>query len=89
MVKETLGDDWLTPDLFDLARARCSRCLNANRQGRRGHYPKRGLLLAAVIIYLDNSVLNRPFDDCSHPRVWLEAICFIFVLQMIEEAKRL
>lgn len=35
-------------------------------------------------IYLDNSVLNRPFDDGSHPRVWLEAICFVFVLQMIE-----
>jgi len=35
-------------------------------------------------IYLDNSVLNRPFDDRSQPRVWLEAVSFIFVLQMIE-----
>ena len=35
-------------------------------------------------IYLDNSVLNRPFDDRSQPRVWLEAISFIFVLQMVE-----
>ena len=42
------------------------------------------VLFNIVKIYLDNSVLNRPFDDCSQPRVWLETICFIFILQMIE-----
>lgn len=35
-------------------------------------------------IYLDNSVLNRPYDDQSQPRVWLETLCFVLILQMFE-----
>jgi predicted nucleic acid-binding protein len=37
-----------------------------------------------VKIYLDNSVLNRPYDDQRQPRVWLETICFVMILQMAE-----
>jgi predicted nucleic acid-binding protein len=38
-------------------------------------------------VYLDNSVLNRPYDDQSQPRVWLETLCFMLVLQMIEKGE--
>jgi hypothetical protein len=37
-----------------------------------------------VTLYLDNSVLNRPFDDQRQPRVWLETLCFMLILQMVE-----
>jgi len=40
-----------------------------------------------VKIYLDNSVLNRPYDDQKQPRVWLETICFVLILQMIEKGE--
>lgn len=35
-------------------------------------------------IYLDTSVYNRPFDDQSQPRIWLETLSFIVILQMVE-----
>jgi predicted nucleic acid-binding protein len=35
-------------------------------------------------IYLDTSVYNRPFDDQSQPRIWLETLAFAVILQMIE-----
>jgi len=35
-------------------------------------------------LYLDTSVYNRPFDDLSQARVWLEALAFAIILQMIE-----
>ena len=35
-------------------------------------------------IYLDTSVYNRPFDDQTQPRIWLEALAFIVILQMVE-----
>ena len=35
-------------------------------------------------IYLDTSVYNRPFDDQTQPRIWLETLAFAVVLQMIE-----
>jgi predicted nucleic acid-binding protein len=35
-------------------------------------------------LYLDTSVYNRPFDDLSQPRIWLEALAFAMILQMIE-----
>lgn len=46
--------------------------------------PERNMLL-----YLDNSVLNRPFDDQRQPRIWLETLSFSLVLTLIEsrEAK--
>lgn len=36
-------------------------------------------------IYLDNSVLNRPYDDQRQPRVWLETLGFVMILQMVEK----
>ena len=38
-------------------------------------------------IYLDNSVLNRPYDDQRQPRVWLETLCFVLILQMVEKGE--
>jgi len=38
-----------------------------------------------VRVYLDTSVYNRPFDDQTQPRIWLETLAFFVVLQMIEE----
>ena len=35
-------------------------------------------------IYLDTSVYNRPFDDLSQPRIWLEALAFAVILQLLE-----
>src|SRR5437762_1766041 len=35
-------------------------------------------------LYLDNSVLNRPYDDVNQPRIWFEALALYFVLSLIE-----
>jgi predicted nucleic acid-binding protein len=37
-----------------------------------------------IRIYLDTSVYNRPFDDQTQPRIWLETLAFSVILQMIE-----
>jgi predicted nucleic acid-binding protein len=37
-----------------------------------------------VRLYLDTSVYNRPFDDQSQPRIWLETLALALVLQMVE-----
>ena len=37
-----------------------------------------------MLIYLDTSVLNRPFDDQKQPRIWLETLAFSLVLSLIE-----
>lgn len=37
-----------------------------------------------MLIYLDNSVLNRPFDDQRQPRIWLETLSFSLVLTLFE-----
>ncbi|MCL4785757.1 MAG: PIN domain-containing protein [Verrucomicrobia bacterium] len=37
-----------------------------------------------MLVYLDNSVLNRPFDDQRQPRIWLETLSFSLVLTLIE-----
>lgn len=36
-------------------------------------------------VYVDTSVYNRPFDDQSQPRIWLEALALVIVLQMIKD----
>ena len=36
------------------------------------------------IIYLDNCVYNRPFDDQNDPRIFLEAMAFFGILRLIE-----
>lgn len=38
-------------------------------------------------IYLDNSVLNRPFDDQSISKIRLEAIATFFIFELIEKRK--
>lgn len=38
----------------------------------------------SLTVYLDTSVYNRPFDDQKQPRIWLEALAFSVILQMIE-----
>lgn len=38
-------------------------------------------------LYLDNSVLNRPFDDPAQPRVWLEGLCTVLILQLAESGE--
>ncbi len=35
-------------------------------------------------VYLDTSVYNRPFDDQTQPRIWLETMALSVILQMIE-----
>jgi predicted nucleic acid-binding protein len=35
-------------------------------------------------VYLDTSVYNRPFDDQTQPRIWLETLALSLILQMIE-----
>ncbi len=39
---------------------------------------------AIVRVYLDTSVYNRPFDDQTRPRIWLETMAFALILRMIE-----
>ena len=40
-----------------------------------------------MLLYLDNSVLNRPFDDQRQPRIWLETLAFSLVLSLIESGE--
>ena len=35
-------------------------------------------------IYLDTSIYNRPFDDQTQPRIWLETLALALVLQLVE-----
>ena len=35
-------------------------------------------------IYLDTSVYNRPFDDQTQPRIWMETLALALVLQLVE-----
>ena len=37
-----------------------------------------------IKLYLDTSVYNRPFDDQSQPRIFIETISFVVILGMIE-----
>lgn len=38
-------------------------------------------------LYLDNSVLNRLVDDATQPRIWLEGLCTVLVLQLAESGE--
>jgi predicted nucleic acid-binding protein len=40
-----------------------------------------------VRIYLDTSVLNRPFDDQTQPRIWLETQAISLVLGLIRSGE--
>ena len=35
-------------------------------------------------LYLDTNVYNRPFDDQTQPRIWLETLAFAVILQLID-----
>lgn len=35
-------------------------------------------------VYLDTCAYNRPFDDQSQPRIWLETLAFSVIMLMIE-----
>ena len=35
-------------------------------------------------VYLDTNVVNRPFDDQTQPRIWLETLAFAVILQLID-----
>jgi hypothetical protein len=37
-----------------------------------------------VRVYLDTSVDTRPFDDQTQPRIWLETLALVVILQLIE-----
>jgi len=37
-----------------------------------------------VKIYIDTSVYNRPFDDQTQPRIWLETLALGLILQLVE-----
>ena len=45
--------------------------------------------MIALVVYLDTSVYNRPFDDQKQPRIWLETLAFSIILQMIEQGEAL
>lgn len=38
-------------------------------------------------LYLDTSVHNRPFDDQTQPRIWLETLALGLILQLIESGE--
>jgi hypothetical protein len=35
-------------------------------------------------VYLDTSIYNRPFDDQTQPKIFLETQAVILILQMVE-----
>jgi len=37
-----------------------------------------------IRVYLDTCVYNRPFDDQTQPRIWLETLAFSVIMQMVE-----
>ena len=40
-----------------------------------------------MLLYLDDSVLNRLFDDQSQPRIWFETVSLILILTLIESGE--
>lgn len=38
-------------------------------------------------LYIDTSVYNRPFDDQTQPRIWLETLALGLILQLIESGE--
>lgn len=37
-----------------------------------------------TLVYLDTSIYNRPFDDQTQPKIYLETQAVILILQMVE-----
>jgi len=40
-----------------------------------------------VKLYIDTSVYNRPFDDQTQPRIWLETLALGLILQLVESGE--
>jgi predicted nucleic acid-binding protein len=38
-------------------------------------------------MYLDNNVINRPFDDQRQGRIWIETLSFSLILGMVESGE--
>ena len=38
-------------------------------------------------IYIDTNVYNRPFDDQTQPRIWLETLALGLILQLVESGE--
>ncbi len=38
-------------------------------------------------VYIDTSVFNRPFDDQTQPRIWLETLALGLILQLVESGE--
>lgn len=38
-------------------------------------------------LYIDTSVFNRPFDDQTQPRIWLETLALGLILQLVESGE--
>ena len=38
-------------------------------------------------IYIDTSVYNRPFDNQTQPRIWLETLALGLILQLVESGE--
>lgn len=38
-------------------------------------------------IYIDNSSLNRPFDDQSQPQIRLETVALLLILNLVENSR--
>ncbi len=36
-------------------------------------------------VYVDTCVYNRPFDEQSQPRIWMESLALALTLQLVEE----
>lgn len=43
--------------------------------------------VSAMLLYLDNCALNRPFDDQSQPRIWLETLAVFVIFGLIENGE--
>jgi hypothetical protein len=37
-----------------------------------------------ITVYLDTSIYNRPFDDQTQPRICLETLAFVTIMQLTE-----
>jgi predicted nucleic acid-binding protein len=40
-----------------------------------------------VKLYIDTSAYNRPFDDQTQPRIWLETLALGLILQLVESGE--
>ena len=38
-------------------------------------------------LYIDTSVYNRPFDDQTQPRIWLETLSLGLILQLVQSGE--